>query len=273
MFITLTTDFGTQDAFVGAMKGVILSLAPLARIVDISHDVPAQDVVAGALILEAACRYFPKGTIHLAVVDPGVGSRRAAIGIQTDNFCFVGPDNGLFDLALRVEERRDPDAVLIERRAIQLTQSSFHRRAASPTFHGRDIFAPVAAWLANGNILSQMGEPLTTRIKLNLPEPVSIPDGLELRGLRADRFGNVVTNLTRFDFQRWNDAGRGIEIRIGEIKIRSLSRTYSDVPSGEWVAYFNSADRLEMGIHGGRAANALRDNDRIELTFSACESI
>ncbi|HYG76070.1 MAG TPA: SAM-dependent chlorinase/fluorinase [Planctomycetota bacterium] len=256
MVITLTTDFGTADAYVGAMKGAILSIAPQARIVDISHAIPPQDILSAGLVLESACRYFPQGTIHVAVVDPGVGSSRAAIGIATDNYHFVGPDNGIFDLALKVEKQRDPQAVLVDRRPIRLSNPSFHRRPVSPTFHGRDIFAPVAAWLAAGNLLAHMGEPMDALVQLEVSRPRQTREGLLIHPLRADHFGNVITDLTAAEFSTWNADRREavIEIAGEEIEIRD---TYSDVPRFEMFAYFGSGGRLEIGVNCGRAVDII----------------
>ena len=269
MIITLTTDFGTADGFVGAMKGVILSIAPHVQVVDITHEIPPCDILAAALTLETACGYFPKGTIHIAIVDPGVGSTRSAIGVQTDNFLFVGPDNGIFELAISAELRRNPNAVLVDGRTVRLSDPSFHRPNPSDTFHGRDIFAPVAAWLANGNLLESMGESQAGRERLNISSPRETRDGLEIHVLRADRFGNLITDLTLENFQRWNPDARSARIEVAGKFIGGLLRTYSDVaPSGP-LAYFGSGGRLELAINRGNAAQALKlsagDSIRVRL--------
>src|ERR1044071_10245 len=160
--ITLTTDFGETDTYAGVMKGVILGIAPDASIVDLTHGITSQDIVGAALALESALDYFPDGTIHVAVVDPGVGSDRKAIAIQTENFFLVGPDNGLFSLALD----RHPHL-----QAIHLTNSQFHLKSVSATFHGRDIFAPVAAQIARGAPLLDLGAPIEDLTKLVIPKP------------------------------------------------------------------------------------------------------
>lgn len=269
MIITLTTDFGTADGFVGAMKGVILSIAPHAQVVDITHEIPACDVLAGALALETATPFFPKGTIHVAVVDPGVGSARAAIGIQTEDHLFVGPDNGIFELAVQADKRRNPDAVLVDGRTVCLTDRKFHLPRPSATFHGRDIFATAAAWLANGNLLESMGGSTRLRVPLVISEPRETRDALEIHVLRADRFGNLITDLSAERFEIWNPLGNAVRIEAGVRKIEGLRRTFSDVPSSEVLAYFGSGGRLEIALNQGRAddALALRGGDNIIVRF------
>lgn len=260
--ITLTTDFGLSDAFVGAMKGVIFSIARQAQVVDICHAIPAQNITAGALLLEEAYRYFPPGTIHVAVIDPGVGSSRAAIAVQTENFTFVGPDNGLFDLVLRRER------IL---KCVQLSNPVYHRTPVSATFHGRDIFAPAAAHLENGTTLELLGEPHPQRATLILPQPIPNAAGLELHVLRIDHFGNLITDLTRDEYARWNAGGRVIKFTTAAGRtIHGLWSTFSDVPAGEPVAYFGSGGRLELAVHMGRASDALqlRMGSPVQLSFA-----
>ncbi len=244
--ITLTTDFGVADPFVGIMKGVILGIAPGAAMVDLTHEVPPQDIMAGALALEAAIEYFPHGTVHLAVVDPGVGSDRASVAIKCERFTLVGPDNGLFSLVLARHPMRE---------AVSLTKSEYHLKPLSATFHGRDIFAPAAAHLANGIPIEELGELITELRGLNLPEPVAKDRVMEIHILYVDRFGNLVTDLMSEDFERW--AGgidpRNLRFRVGNYSFVGLSRTYSDVLQQEPAAYFGSGRRLEIAIRDGRA--------------------
>jgi len=287
--ITLTTDFGTTDAYVGVMKGVILGIAPGATIVDLSHQVPPQDVLAGAMVLESAGVYFPQGTIHVAVIDPGVGGGRIPIAIQTQrNDFLVGPDNGLFTAILQ----RDPMA-----KAVSLTNSKFHRAPVIPievetnevstdagagptitdatpdaqeryamrisdTFHGRDLFAPVAAHLANGTPLDQLGEPISALTKLDLPEPLSVDHDLQLRVITIDHFGNLVTNLTAQRYDQWHaehsQPPQSPRLRIGEHRIRSIRRTFSDAQPDQLVAYWGSTGRLEIAVRNGHAAQFLQ---------------
>ena len=246
--ITLTTDFGLSDAFVGTMKGVILSIAGQARIVDITHEVPPQDIIAGALLIEEAYSYFPEGTIHVGIVDPGVGSSRAALAIQTQRYTFVGPDNGLFEPALAREHIT---------KVIRLNNPEFQLSPVSATFHGRDVFAPAAAHLENGIAVERLGDPAAQRQGITLPQPVRHGDRLEIHVLRFDRFGNAITDLTRAEYDAWNTGGRVIRIETNGQTIAGLWSTFSDAPRGEAVAYFGSGGRLELAVHGGSAAEEL----------------
>ena len=249
MIITLTTDFGTADPFVGLIKGVILGIAPQVTLVDLSHEVPPQDIAAGALVLDTVLGYFPRGTIHVGVVDPGVGGGRTPIAIQTEEAIFVGPDNGLFTAVLARQEQHQ---------AAALTKRQYHRHPVSQTFHARDIFAPVAAHLANGVALTDLG-PLIKPTVIPLPEPWSVGDALELHVLRIDRFGNLITDLTAQRFADWLNGAPAIEValQVGNCWIRGLSRTFTDADSGAPLAYFGSTDRLEIAIRDGNAAEAL----------------
>lgn len=255
--ITLTTDFGTMDTYVGVMKGVILGIAPGVAIVDLCHEIPPRDILAGALALESAVDYFPKNTIHLAVVDPGVGGDRNAIAVQTERFAMVGPDNGIFTLALA---KSSPVG------AVRLTNAGYQLAIICATFHGRDIFAPAAAYLALGVDIMELGEPITELTKLSIPAP-SIANGeTELTVLRADRFGNLITNLTREEFETWRPINdRSLTVRMGEIDIGPIHRTYADVESGNPVAYFGSGGRLEIGVRNGSAAEEFTDTRSIRV--------
>ncbi len=245
MFVTLLTDFGTLDGFIGAMKGVILSLAPDACIIDLTHDVPPWDVWSGAWALREAAATFPVKTIHIAVVDPGVGTQRRPIVLQHQERLFLGPDNGLLTLAA-------PTAA-----GWHLDRPQFHRQEVSRTFHGRDIFAAVAGHLAAGISPGECGSPIDDWAVLDLPAPV-IGDG-DVTGvvLRSDRFGNLITNIT---------ASVGLADRAWRIDLdgRSipLRSTFGDVGDGEWVAYLGSSGYLELAIREGNAAAALGDAAR-----------
>ncbi|HUF28223.1 MAG TPA: SAM-dependent chlorinase/fluorinase [Gemmatimonadaceae bacterium] len=232
--ITLLTDFGTADGYVAEMKGIILARAPEAVLVDVSHELPSQDVEAGRLALARYWRRFPPGTIHLAVVDPGVGTERAPIAIASEERFLVGPDNGLLSPALLVAGAR------VVRLPVQAI--------ASPTFHGRDVFAPAAAMLATGAVLESLGEPLDEPVIRRTPEPHRLPDG-GIAGvvITIDRFGNAITNLL---------AARGgtIEVAGQELPIR---RTYGDAPDGSPMALAGSTGLIEIAIRNGSAAEAL----------------
>jgi len=252
--ITLTTDFGHDDPFVGLMKGVILSIAPNARLVDLTHELPPQSVIDAALVLESAVDYFPDHAIHVAVVDPGVGTSRRAIAIETDRYRLVGPDNGIFSAVTRGRAR-----------TVELTEDRYFRHPVSHTFHGRDIFAPVAAHLAAGVPLEKLG-PAVEPQTIQLPEPWQVDDDLELHVLRIDRFGNVITDLTEDRYRQWLDeTGDGEVIcQIGALIIPGISRTYGDVPPGKPLACFGSTGRLEIAVRNGHAAEDLTlDRDAV----------
>ncbi len=238
--ITLTTDFGTRDWFVGTMKGVILSLNPRARIVDLTHEIAPGDVRAGAFALAAACRFFPKGTVHVAIVDPGVGSDRPAIAVQTDRYVFVGPDNGVLSWALAQERVR----------AIrQLTNARFFLEPVSHTFHGRDVFAPVAAWLSRGARLAQLGPARTDLQRLTRPE--ARRRGRLIRGevLYVDRFGNAITNIPN----TWLTPNTG-EVRFRGRRLGPVVAFYQAVPTGRAAAVPGSSGWMEVAVNGGSAA-------------------
>ena len=245
--ITLTTDFGTSDPFVGLMKGVILGIAPEVRIVDLSHELPPQDLVAACLALEATIDYFPTGSIHMAVVDPCVGTYRSGVAIKTSRYLYVGPDNGLFTTVVQ----RDS---LIS--AFKLTNTAYHLHPTSSTFHGRDVFAPVAAHLANGVPIDQIGEPIDNLTQHNLPQPRRDGDALEIHVIHVDHFGNLVTDLTVSMLGQWENetTGQGVTIRIGDQKIADIVLTFADVPIGSPLTYIGSTGRLEIAIRNGNAA-------------------
>jgi S-adenosylmethionine hydrolase len=245
--VTLTTDFGLSDGYVGAMKGVILSIAPDARLVDITHNISPQNIRQAAFALHAAAPYFPPGpgTVHLAVVDPGVGSDRRALVVRTARGFLVGPDNGLFTLFLADE----PNA---ERRAIANRRYTMARISA--TFHGRDVFAPVAAHLACGVDMAELGPRVTDPVTFPIPTPTPQPDGSWLGCvLYADHFGNLITSVTSDLLQR---AGE-VEISIGPQRVASLRRTYTEAAPGELVALVGSSGHLEVSIVNGNAAQTL----------------
>ena len=242
--ITLTTDFGSADTYVAQMKGVIFTIAPQVRIVDVTHDVSPQDIAAGALALESVVEVFTGDTIHVAVVDPGVGGARAAVALETQSGRrFVGPDNGIFTAVLE----RDP-----LRTAVKLTNPAYHRPCVSATFHGRDIFAPVAAHLANGTPLDQLGEPTGTLQRLDLPVPVHQGDTIEAHVIHVDRFGNLITDVTLDDMTGVNH--HAVQLQIAGTTIDGIHRTFADVSIGQPIAYIGSSGRLEIAVRHGSAA-------------------
>ena len=242
--ISLLTDFGTGDYFVGAVKGAILSVNPSAVIVDITHEIPPQDVAAGAFTLLAAYKTFPPRTIHMAVVDPGVGSTRRPIIVSANDQFFVGPDNGLFTYICD----REPS-----HRIIHVTAERFFRRDVSTTFHGRDIFAPVAAALSNGVAVEDFGPEIDDAVRLpSLETP--------LRIIHIDRFGNCVTNITR-------DRSPG-EIVVKGRTIREFRRFYGEGDEASLFAIWGSAGFLEISVNGGSAAKVLGANRGDEVSFT-----
>jgi S-adenosyl-L-methionine hydrolase (adenosine-forming) len=240
--ITLLTDFGQRDGYVAAMKGVMLGLDPAAKLVDISHEVEPQNVAAGTFILESHFRYFPAGTVHVAVVDPGVGSERAALACYGDGHFFVAPDNGLLDFCRSFSDLQ----------TVRLTQKKFWRETISSTFHGRDIFAPVAAHLARGEPLPHLGEPFVLQRKL--PPLQCQIEGKVLQGQIAyiDRFGNLISNISEQHLHEFAN-NQTITITLAAHLIGSLSKTYADVPPDAPIALISSFGFLEIGVNLGNA--------------------
>lgn len=228
--LTLLTDFGTADYYVGAVKGAILSVNPNVPIVDITHEIPAQDIEAGAFMLLAAYKTFPRGTIHVAVVDPGVGSTRRPIIVTANDQFFVGPDNGIF-------------SYICAHRTFHVTAEKYFRPNPSSTFHGRDIFAPVAAALSTGVAPEEFGPEINDEVRL---PPLETP----LRIIHIDRFGNCVTNIRRGVFE-------GKSLTINGKKISAVRNFYGEASPGELFAIWGSAGFLEISINGGSAAQIL----------------
>jgi S-adenosyl-L-methionine hydrolase (adenosine-forming) len=245
--IALLTDFGTADHYAGAMKGVILGICPDVTLVDISHDIPAHDVTAGALELAGAYKYFPAGTIFVAVVDPGVGSARRGLAADTGDYRFVAPDNGVLTLALRESPPR---------KIVELTERRYARPTVSRTFEGRDRFAPAAGWLAKGTQLPALGRPVNEIQKLDIPVPESSADAVRGIVLRVDRFGNLVTNIDRKSVERLGLGGT-IAIDAAGRRIERLVATYAELPADGVGALFGSTDHLELAAPSDSAAARL----------------
>jgi S-adenosylmethionine hydrolase len=244
--VALLSDFGLRDHYVATMKGVMLGIHPDLTFVDISHDIPAHDVLAGGLALAACYLYFPSGTTFLTVVDPGVGSARRGIAVESRPYRFVAPDNGLLTPVLD-EER--------SWRAVELTETRYARPAVSRTFEGRDRFAPAAAWLASGVDIGALGPSITDLRRLDVPAVVI--DAGTVRGevTRVDRFGNLITNIDRRTFEAVG--GRHPEVRVGARQIRRVVITYAEIGRGEVCALVGSDDRLEIAANGASAAALL----------------
>jgi S-adenosyl-L-methionine hydrolase (adenosine-forming) len=253
--ITLLTDFGTADYFVAAVKGVILTINPQVSLVDITHEVPPQDIEAGAFTLLNCYRDFPDGTIHVAVVDPGVGSARRGIVVCAGAHYFVGPDNGLFSYICDRETSHQ---------AFHLTASEYFRSEPSSSFHGRDVFAPVAAALSKGTKPEQFGPGIKDEVRLAPLAPVKDQDG-SLRGriIHIDHFGNCITNFTRADVPNSDQVKLVVKRKV----IRQFRRFFADEPGSkagkagaqdQLFAIWGSAGFLELSINGGSAASKLR---------------
>ncbi len=242
--VALLTDFGTTDHYVGAMKGVVLGICPEAAVVDISHDVPAHDVLTAGLELAAAYRYFPAGTVFLVVVDPGVGSSRRGLAAEAGDYRFVAPDNGVLTA---VFQETPP------KRVVELTERRYARPTVSRTFEGRDRFAPGAAWLAKGVQLPALGRPLTDYSSIGIPTPETSDGRIAGEVLRVDAFGNLITNIGRRAFDVLCRGG-AIRIEVGGEDIGRLVETYADIGPDEVCALFGSTDCLEFAANSASAA-------------------
>jgi S-adenosylmethionine hydrolase len=241
--VALLTDFGTRDWYVAAIRGVILSRCPRVRLLDVTHEIPPQDVVSGAFTLAAAAPWFPRGTVFVAVVDPGVGGPRALLAARADSRYFIGPDNGLLAQALARARRC---------RVVRLTNRRYWLTDVSPTFHGRDIMAPVAAYLAAGGSLGRLGIPLSRVLPLDLPTPQRRGRRLAGRIIHIDGFGNLITNLPASALE---SGGRlaGPTVRYQRRPVRVVS-SYGEGRARELIALANSQGVIELAVHAGSAA-------------------
>ncbi len=243
--MTLLTDFGRADTYVGQLKGAVLTVCSGAQLVDLTHEIPPGDLLTAAIAWADAVSAFPAGTIHLAVVDPGVGSSRRAIAAEIGDWRFVCPDNGLLTVILQKWTRR---------RIVELTNSQFWRPEVSPVFHGRDLFGPVAGHWARGTDLAEFGPELSLPpVLLSVPQPVN--EGHAIRGqvLMADHFGTLRTNIPA----TWLADDEDWTIEVAGITIRGLVRCFSDVPPGELCALMGSHGDLEITMNQGRAQDKL----------------
>ncbi len=243
MVIALLTDFGTKDYFVGAMKGAIFSISERANVVDITHEIPPQDTSAAGFTLRACYKNFPPKTIFVAVVDPGVGSDRRAILVETESYYFIAPDNGL--LSFVFDEERNF-------RVYELTDQRFFAETVSRTFHGRDIIAPVAAHLSNGASPNEFGAAVENYIRFQTARPIKFADRTEAAIIHIDRFGNLVTNLTK------NDLPEKFTLRIGGITINKLQNFFAEAEKGELFVIAGSAGFLEVAAFQSSAKEILR---------------
>jgi S-adenosyl-L-methionine hydrolase (adenosine-forming) len=254
--VTLLTDFGTEDTYVGQMKGVMLSHDSSLRLVDLTHDVPPQAILTAALHLRAAWEYFPAGTTHLVVVDPGVGSVRRAIAARYHSHVFVGPDNGVLDGALAGAV---PDELVV------LDPELIGAAAISRTFHGRDLFAPAAALIANGAPLTDVGSIADPEPIVRIDVPVPLHENCGIRGavLMIDRYGNAMTNISA------DLVAQPVQhIASGSFSVGQLSGSYSDVERGEPVALISSMNTLELAVRDGSAMTRYHLEPGAEVSVS-----
>ncbi len=248
-FISLLTDFGVRDGYVGVMKGVIYGIAPDAQIADITHTISPQNVMEGAIALGRAAPYFPDGTVHVAVVDPGVGTVRHPIAARIGRYSYVGPDNGLFTVVLQRAERHGEPVKLV-----RLDRRGYWLPEISNVFHGRDIFAPVGAHLANGVSLDELGSPVDDVIRLVMPEIETTGAGVRGQVISVDNFGNLATNIHRSDLPP--DVER-LVVSVAGTEIRGMVRTFGSRPTGELIALYGTANDLLVSVVNGSAAERL----------------
>lgn len=274
-FITLTTDFGLKDPFVGIMKGVILNVNPKAKIVDISHEIAPQNILEASLILRDAYRFFPPRTIHVVVVDPGVGTPRRPILITTQKYYFIGPDNGIFTFVYENEEHR----------VIHITADHYFLPSKDSTFHGRDIFAPIAGWLSKGIHIDNFGENINDYVRINIPKPKLINNEiLEGEIIYIDRFGNLASNISRDNLKDLLKPvpgqvqesetsiveGKSLKIMIKGQEITGINKFYAQSAGRIPAAIINSSGLLEIYIYQGNAEKGLgiKKGDKIGVMIS-----
>ncbi len=247
VLISITTDFGLKDHYTGAMKGAILTVNPAAKLIDISHAITPGDILQGAFVMAEACRYYPRGTVHLGVVDPGVGGPRRAVIVETERFLFVGPDNGLLSLAA------ESDGI---KRVFEIKNEKYMREAISRTFHGRDIFGPVAGHLSLGVAPTEFGPLTRDLLMINLPEPECIEGAVNGEVIHIDSYGNIITNIMAELIE--SSLGTGdIELTIKGRKVKGLYRSYASIEPGGLGALTGSSGRVEVAAHEGSGAGIL----------------
>lgn len=256
--ITLTTDYGTDDHLVGVMKGVMLSINPDVNVVDITHNVIAHDILDGSLTIGQAFKYYPAKTIHVVVVDPGVGTARRPLLVAADQHYFVAPDNGVLS---SVYEQAESLYVW------NVISDHYFRQPVSNTFHGRDIFAPVAAWLSKSWQTSAFGEPITDFVRFALPKPKPNGNGVKGAVLRVDRFGNLITNVTIEDVPALAGGNGDVKIRVGNAEISKLVQTFAQGNAGEALGLIGSSGYLEICVNKGNASRSLSAGRGAEVTI------
>ena len=243
--VTLTTDFSTSDAYVSIMKGVILSVSRDITIVDLAHDVGPQDISQAAFVIESAYRYFPIGTVHLVVVDPGVGSQRRRLAMKCGSHYFVGPDNGVFSFPIRNEGISE---------CVEIHVPERNNGLRGVTFEGRDVFAPIAARVACGVPLSEIGSSINDPLELSTPRPRINENAIEGRIIYIDHFGNCISNIELSDIEKFS---KNVIVSLAGVTIGALGKCYSDVEIGETLSLINSVDHVEIAINHGSAAEVM----------------
>lgn len=268
--ITVTTDFGTEDAYVPSMRGAMLSICSDARLVDVTHAIDPQDVMEAAFVLRSAWPYFPDGSVHLVVVDPGVGTDRRAVALRAEGHWFVGPDNGVFPLVL---DQATPEAI------VELDDPTYWRDASpSTTFHGRDIFAPAAAHLADGRPVEALGTSIDTLEPLRWAQPSTAHETVQGWVVHVDHFGNCITNIRRSTLAEAAgletaapslDTLPPLKAYAGTTTLQTLHPTYGAVPEGDPLLLFGSTGYLEIAANGGNGAELLdiRKGDSVKIVF------
>ncbi len=263
--IALLTDFGLEDNYVGTMKAVIAGINPGAGVIDVTHGVRPQDVIGGAFMLSSSYRYFPEGTIFVAVVDPGVGGKRKILCAQTGKYIFLAPDNGILGAVLSEESEKNVLSL------VEVSNAKFFLPEVSGTFHGRDIFAPVAAHLSLGVSPAELGPRLSEFRRLDISGPVNAADGtLTGEVVYVDRFGNLITNIDRGRIEGGETSVRSVT--IGKKEIEGLSATYSDGRPGEALALIGSSGYIEIAENCGNAGESLgcARGEKVTVRFNKC---
>jgi S-adenosyl-L-methionine hydrolase (adenosine-forming) len=254
--ITLTTDFGTNDHLVGVLKGVILSINPDVSIVDITHNVIAHDILDGALTIGQAYKYFPSKTIHLVIVDPGVGTSRRPVLVAGDQHYFIAPDNGVLSSVYDQTEALYVWNIISEH---------YFRQPVSNTFHGRDIFAPVAAWLSKSWQTASFGEAITDFVRFSIPKPKAAGNTIKGIVLKVDHFGNLITNFTPADAPVFATADGKFTIKVGNGQVTKMVPTFASGAAGEAVAFVGSSGYIEIAVNKGNAARTLAATRGVEV--------
>jgi S-adenosylmethionine hydrolase len=257
--ITLTTDYGTNDHLVGTLKGVILKINPDVTIVDITHGVTPYDLLDGALAIGSAYAYFPPKTIHIVVVDPGVGTERRPLLVSGDNQYFIAPDNGVLSLVYE----RNSNVVVRHANA-----EHYFLQPLSKTFHGRDVFAPVAAWLSKGWQTASMGDEITDYKKFAIPKPKAANGVVKGAVIRVDAFGNLLTNFRIEDLPEALRDGGAINLQVGTHAVKRMVDTFASAPGTEPVAYLGSSGYIEIAVNKGNASKALQIGRGAPITLT-----